>query len=266
MKLTKAIKRQLALDIVAAAAKKHAPALIKTAEKLRNQWREAYKAHFRFVAPGLEEKEWAKLIQLGVLSSVSRHGGLELRNYDPLDSSPYRTTDKALDFDVYVGKRPKYHLIDLVAAVKQGFSGLSILSAHGRDGSMCIGFKSTEGNHDIPGASCVSVVDYRYLNALKGDDKFYHDPAEEAWFKLAGPLVKPTSDLLALYMKVFTEADKHFIELSQALAAVSTRAQLIELFPEAEQFLPEPPPKPSKIVPANLFSNARKMLEEGIPT
>lgn len=90
MKLTNPIKRQLALDIVAAAAAKHAPALIATAEKLHQQWREAYKAHFRFVAPTLAEAFWVPLLQVGALNSVSRHGTLEVVEYAGMENAPLR--------------------------------------------------------------------------------------------------------------------------------------------------------------------------------
>lgn len=269
MKLTNPIKRQLALDIVAAAAAKHAPALIATAEKLHQQWREAYKAHFRFVAPTLAEAFWVPLLQVGALNSVSRHGTLEVVEYAGMENAPLRKTSDDLSvrkgYEMKGTGLGKDHFADLVVAVKSSFTSCPMLSCYGYEREIRVNVSITDKCHDIPGCSAVAKVNTLYAGVKEGDS---FDPTEEGrtWYQLAGPLIKPTRDLVALYTKVFVEADVHHRELTTALAAVSSRAQLIELFPEAEQFLPEPPAPKSKIVPATLFANARKMLEEGIPT
>lgn len=266
MKLTNPIKKQLALDIVTAAAKKHAEALKGTASKLHDLWREAYKAHFITWVPGIPESAWAELIQEDVLRSVSQQGTLQVAKYEPLEGYHYRTTVDTIDIREPYSAQPSDRLQNLVAHVKTAFSGLCMLDAYGRDRYIQVRVNPSAGCYDIPAAGCVDRLDLRLADpAHANDPNATPTPYLKSWFNLAHPLYKQTLEIGRLYLKVFTEAERYHGELTQALAAISSRAQLLELFPEAEQFLPEPPPKPSKIVPANLFSNARKMLEEGIP-
>jgi len=267
MKLTNPIKQQLALDIVGAAAKKHAKGLKDTAGKLHGLWREAYKAHFRSCMPYVPESEWVNLIQEGLLRSVSTNGQLSVRQYAPTEAAPWRTVVDDLEVLERYEVQPKGRLGDLVRNVKSAFSGIRMLNAQGYDRRIEVRVSPNSDCYDIPAAGCVDKLDMRFqCGTHSKDPNFAPSPFEKAWFIHASPLYEQTVELSLLYLKVFTEAEKHHGELTRALAAVSSAKQLIELFPEAEQFLPEPPPRQSKIVPANLFSNARKMLEEGIPT
>ena len=271
MKLTNTIKRELAMDITVAAASKHAAALVKLAEKLHNQWREAYIAHFITMAPTLAKELWAPLLQTGVLNSCGSHGQLTVTTYEPLKDYPNRTTSDSIGACHSHPKsevRGKDHYSILSGRVKAVFKGIPMLSAYGRDHyrEFNVSVNTTDKCHDIPGASCVVKLDRRYDKKNDGDNGFVPTPEGRAWYNLASPLIKPTQDLVNLYLKVFVEADAYHQHLIEALASVSQSSQLIELFPEAAEFLPEPPAPKSKIVPAKLFADARRMLEEGIPT
>lgn len=271
MKLTNTIKRELAMDITVAAASKHAPALVKLAEKLHKQWRDAYIAHFITMAPTLAKESWSSLIQTGVLNSCSNHGTVQVAEYDPLEGYPNRVVSESISACHMKHKgelRGKDHYSILSGRVKAVFKGIPMLSAYGRDHyrEFNVSVNTTDKCHDIPGASCVVKLDRRYDKKNDGDNGFVPTPEGRAWYNLASPLIKPTQDLVNLYLKVFVEADAYHQHLLEALESVSQSSQLIELFPEAAQFLPEPPAPKSKIVPANLFADARKMLEEGIPT
>lgn len=271
MKLTNSIKQELALDIVGAAAKKHAKALKDTAGKLHGMWREAYKAHFRHCMPYVPESDWDTLIQAGVLRSVSSNGTLSVRAYSPREGDPWRTTLDELEMREKYGRQSRDRMSTLVSHLKAKFSGIRMLDAYGNDynheSQVRVLIRPHHDCYDIPAAGCVDKLDMRFQGAGHSKDpQFQPGVFDKAWFLLASPLYEQTVRLGKMYLKVFTEAEKHHAELTHALAAVSSVKQLIELFPEAEQFLPAPPQPKSKIVPANLFANARKMLEEGIPT
>ncbi len=279
MKLTNPIKKELALDIVAAAAAKHAGELMKSASKLHGLWVDAFKAHARLLMPDVPESSWAALIQEGLARSVQSHGGLSVTKYEPLEQAPFRATTNELEFGQVYPKQPTDRLRTIVGRIRTAFPDMSMFSVHARDREIEVGVSPQNKCAHIPGAACVSRLDFRGLDAgaatrlgLKSpgqegvNPNFNPTDVEKAWFNLASPLYEQTVRLGKMYLKVFTEAEKHHAELTHALAAVSSVKQLIELFPEAEQFLPAPPPPKSKIVPANLFANARKMLEEGIPT
>lgn len=265
MKLTNPVKKQLALDMVAAAVEKNAKPMIQTIKKLEKQWRDVYVAHFISTLPEVPQGRWAGLLQEGVLKSVSGMGIMQLTQYKEVKDSPsYSNSSSIKLLESYTGKRTDW-LQELAARIRPLFDTTELFSVYGRQTYLELTFHPQRKKYDLPAASAVEFLDLRYGENRK-DPNFDRTEAGQSWYNLASPLLDPTMDLARLFMKVFVEAEKQYDALTTALAAVSTRAQLLELLPEAEQFLPAPPPKPSKIVPAKLFSDARKMLETGIPT
>lgn len=265
MKLTKKIKEELALDLVRAATKKHAKTVIKTADKLQSQWREAYVKLIKYIMPEVPEARWAELLQARVLTSVKELGEFSLVRYEREEGHSVGIGSVSVRTVFPTDLHARNH--DVVGAVLRNFTSLKFFDVNVYSGDVLI--KATVSQlYDIPSCNFGRRLDTRYNPKVlrEGDEAFKPKPEGEYWYELAGGLIKPTEDLTRLYMKVFVDAIAYHDQVTTALAAVSTKAQLLELFPEAEKFLPEPPARPTKIVPAQLFSDVRRMLEEGIPT
>lgn len=109
-----------------------------------------------------------------------------------------------------------------------------------------------------------------YCYYKKASIQFNSTQAEPSFHAKDAPkpndrLVKLTDRLFARIVKLYQEAEKIHRDLTSVMQSFKTTKVLLEHFPQAKEFLPEPKTT-SNIIPATLIKDVQRRLREGVPS
>ena len=270
MNLTKAIKEELVMDLVAEACKKHAVAMGDAATKLQSLWESLVVAEVERMIPELSRSRWLELIQKGTMVSHASNGTLNMRVYEqPEDvKNPdwrFNTSSRLVSAD-----GPKYEQKQREAKVTFLRHVARNWKVFCRVFSCSAGYYAYEVRFDpsFPGIPAVRHVKTVFAQAVepRNGDPVQLSEDQIRFSKAAWPLVKTAQDLAEKFATIIREAEAMKETLELIIMPMKTDRQLLDAMPEAAKFLPEPVAKKQELAPKDLVDKARRMIAEGIPT
>lgn len=216
---------QLTVKAVEKHAKKLAAALTKINEKFWSEHCEAVDAVLQ-----IDRKRWPELIQAGVVAATSTVQPKVRNEGCPIRFGRASSTDRA----AAALEKTRRTVI-----LSKTFQPVMAHLNFDNYGSLELRFKSQSGS--VP-----RLNDMEYL------------PADSSIVTKAKKLQK---DLAA----VFEAAHEFHQQATDILNSCRTSRQLIELFPEAAELLPEPVKRNTELAPTELVESVRGMLKTGVP-
>lgn len=270
MNLTKAIKEELVMDLVAEACKKHAASMGEAATKLRSLWEALVVKEVEIMIPELGRDRWLDLIREGSMVAHASGGSLSVQEYSfPVDVEKPERMFNTSSCQV-AAKGPEY--MQKQRDAKKDF--LRQIVRHWA--TFCGVFDCTAGYYGyeirfdpsfpgIPALRHVKTVHVQAVEPRPGDPVKLSD-SRIRFSRAAWPLVKKAEDLAEKFATVIREAEAMKETLELIIMPMKTARQLLDIMPEAGKHLPEPVAKKQELAPKDLVDKARRMLTEGIPT
>jgi hypothetical protein len=270
MNLTKQIKEQLVIDLVAEACKKHAMVMGQAAIKLNNLWEALVVKEAELLLPELSRERWLDLIQQGTMVAHASNGTLSVYMYEHKEDVENPNLQYSCRSKLVMAKGPAY-------PSKHKDERSTFLSAIMRNWSTfgrVFGCRAANYGYEIrfdpsfPGVPAVRHTKTVYQQAVepRPGDPVKLNERQLRFSQAAWPLVKTANDLAEKFAKVIEEAEQMQKMLTQVIMPMKTARQLLDVMPEAGKHLPEPVAKKQELAPKDLVDKARRMLAEGIPT
>ncbi len=264
MNLTKAIRENLANDLMLKAISKHAKRLGAEAVRLNKALEDQHLRHLARVMPEVPPARYAEMIQAGLLTCTI--GGAELlyhpqRNEEGKLSST--SNDPAYAEIAKLSEEEKTCLNSSLrnsSAWSQFFSVFKVYTGYQHRGAnLEMAPKLSRTLPDFRGRSHINFCALEPENAESGSEH-----AKE-YIRAVQPIFAEAQKISTEAAAIFAEGLAYRREVKQLLQACNTRKQLQELFPEAAALLPAPPPKRQDLAPTELAAQVRQRLREGVP-
>jgi hypothetical protein len=236
MNLNKKLRTDIADQLMIKAVAHNAETLVKRMEAINKEFWAAHIENVKKVFP-VPQKQWAELIQLGLVNGVYTVTPRKAQEEDSL--YPVEITGisrKGYNVTLSEGRTEFEHTLGKVL-FSEPFSE----------------FKThVQNNFDT---YRLRLTAPSTLPALEGVEKLPH----------CHPLVAELKSVEDDFLNVVKEAMAFRAELASLLEACKTKKQLQELVPEAAALIPEPEKPKRQVVPVEQAEKVRKMLEKGVP-
>ena len=240
MNLNKKLRSDIADQLMVKAVAHNAELLVKRMEAINKEFWAAHIENVKKVFP-VPQKQWAELIQLGLVNGVYTVTPLKQPSegdgkYSVNITGVYAYPRGKHQFraEVYEGSVEDCAYAILFDPAFSGFKAHTI----------------NDSRHHRLRLTAPST-----LPALEGVEKLPH----------CHPLVAELKSVEDDFLNVVKEAMAFRAELSSLLEACKTKKQLQELVPEAASLIPEPEKPKRQVVPVEQAEKVRKMLEKGVP-
>lgn len=264
MNLTKAIREELANDLMIKAISKHAKRLGAEAVRLNKALEEQHLLHLARIMPEVPPARYSEMIQAGLLTCTI--GGAEVlyhprRNEEGKLSST--SNDPAYAEIAKLSEEEKTCLNSSLrnsSAWSQFFSVFKVYTGYQhRDANLEMAPKLSRTLPDFRGRSHINFC------ALEPENAESSSEHAKEYIQAVQPIFADAHKLSKEAAAIFAEGLAYRREVKQLLQACNTRKQLQELFPEAAALLPAPPPKRQDLAPTELAAQVRQRLREGVP-
>ena len=264
MNLTKAIREELANDLMIKAISKHAKRLGAEAVRLNKALEEQHLLHLARVMPEVPPARYAEMIQAGLLTFTisgaevlyhpqrNEEGELSSTSNDPAHSVICKPSDEE--------KTCLNSSLRNNNAWSQFFSVFKVYTGYQHRGATLE--MAPKLSRTLPDFRGRSHINFCTLEPEKAESGSEH--AKE-YIQAVQPIFADAQALSNEAAAIFAEGLAYRREVKQLLQACKTRKQLQELFPEAAALLPAPPPKRQDLAPTELAAQVRQRLIEGVP-
>lgn len=268
MNITKEVKQDLIIAMLAQASKRQAAATTKAARTLDKLWRQLFIQQIKMKIPEVPQPRWAELIQEGIFNSLK--GTAEVVTYRNAKRTEMVNTPAGQVSMTYAGggcnckqrEKDKEKWSVVRQAVESEWGGFLNFTT-----------KYT-GHYDFHYAWKTRHAD---LPSVPGLDRIYHPDVEVKkadqhrvpYFNEAYKLALESERLIKAYFEVLKAAGQMYEDLTTILVPIKTLKHLEAQFPDAVHYLPaeflDKAPNVKQLADPKLVQRASALLLTGLP-
>lgn len=268
MNITKEVKQDLIIAMLAQASKRQAAATTKAARTLDKLWRQLFIQQIALKIPEVPQARWAPLIQEGIFNSLK--GTAQVVTYR--DAKRKETVDTSVGqvSMAYAGggcnckEREKdvgkWHIVR--QAVESEWGGF-LNFIHKYAGHYDFHYSWKTRHADLPSVPGLDKIYHPDVDVKKADEHLL--PYSNEAYKLA----LESERLIKAYFEVLKAAGQMYEDLTTILIPIKTLKHLEAQFPDAVQYLPneflDKTPKVKQLADPKLVQRASALLLTGLP-
>lgn len=231
MILTNAIRKDIAIGLTRKAIAKHGPDVSVAFQKLNDDFWMAHEANVAKLI-NLPRTKWAELIQAGMIQTT-------------IGVSPQVKHDGKNASHVWIhhnvrGKKDTHIEPFILVVCAPEFKAVDKLTASDYYSQY----------HHLKLANDISVPSLNGMSVLDGNSQLYADARR----------------CYAMLKQVIDAASNIYDQTMSVLLSIKTDKQLLDILPEAKEFLSEPEPKEAKaVMPVEYVNQLRDRIKSGVP-